>query len=47
MVKVIIIGVLCLFLFFTYCLAVVAKWADEDLEDLYYDYEKRDSGKGR
>ncbi|MDY3023012.1 MAG: hypothetical protein SOY73_15735 [Blautia sp.] len=47
MIKAIIIGVLCVFLLFTYCLAVAAKRADEDLEDLYYADEERNSGKGR
>ena len=47
MIKVIIIVVLCLFLLFIYCLAVAAKWADEDLEELFYEEEKRNSGKGR
>lgn len=47
MVKVIIIVVFCLFVFFIYCLAVAAKRADEDLEELLYEEEKRNSGKGR
>lgn len=47
MIKVIIIGVLCVFLLFIYCLIVAAKKADEDLEDLYYADEECNSGKGR
>lgn len=47
MIKVIIIGVFGLFLLFLYCLIVAAKRADEELEDMYYSDEERNSGKGR
>lgn len=47
MIKAIIIGVLCLVLFFLYCLAVAAKRADEDMEELFYANEERNQRKGR
>ena len=47
MIKVIIVVALSIFLLFIYSLAVAAKRADEDLEDLYYADEERNSGKGR
>lgn len=47
MIKAIIIGALCLFLLFLYCLIVAAKRADEDIEEMFYADEACNQRKGR